>query len=73
MYLKDNILANLDKLPEALQIEIFHYSEYLVSRHTQENQEPKSTQRGGLGILKGKIWLSDNFDKPLEEMEEYRS
>jgi prevent-host-death family protein len=25
-----------------------------------------------LGALKGKIWIADDFDEPLEEFEEYR-
>ncbi|GBF80460.1 type II toxin-antitoxin system VapB family antitoxin [Aphanothece sacrum] len=70
MVVKNEIIANLDKLPEALQIEILHYSEYLISRYLQQNQEQKSTKRGCLGILKGKIVMSDDFDEPLEEMKE---
>ncbi|MEG3438403.1 DUF2281 domain-containing protein [Pannus brasiliensis CCIBt3594] len=71
MILKDRLLTNLDKLPEDLQREVLHYSEYLVSRYGQENQESTVTKRGGLGALKGKIWMSDDFDEPLEEMKEY--
>lgn len=73
MIVKNEILTNLDKLPEALQIEILHYSEYLVSRYSQENQSKKPTKRGGLGVLKGKIKISDDFDEPLAEMQEYMS
>lgn len=73
MIVKNEILANLDKLPEALQMEILHYSEYQVSRYSQENKSPKSTIRGGLGVLKGKIKISDDFDEPLAEMQEYMS
>ena len=29
---------------------------------------PRSAARG---ILKGKLWMSDDFDEPLEEMREY--
>lgn len=71
MIVKNEIIENLDKLPEALQIEILHYSEYLVNRYSQENQLQKSTKRGGLGVLKDKIKMSDDFDEPLAEMQEY--
>ncbi len=71
MIVKNEILANLDKLPEALQIEIFHYSEYLVSRYSQNKSQKSTTKRGGLGILKGQIKMSDDFDEPLAEMQEY--
>ena len=73
----------LKTLPEPLQVEALHYVEYLSSRYA--NQEPHSTEqadiespekenlkkRGGFGIWKGKIWIADDFDAPLEEFEEY--
>ena len=35
-------------------------------------EEPKATTRAEMyGMLKGKVWMSDDFDAPLEEMEEY--
>ena len=72
MLLKDNILANLDKLPENLQREILHYSEYLVSRYAKENKsDNKEIKRRGYGALKGQIWMSDDFDEPLEDLAEY--
>ncbi len=73
MIVKNKILANLDKLPESLQLEILHYSEYLVSRYSQEDQPQKANKRGCLGVLKDKIKISDDFDEPLEEMQEYMS
>jgi hypothetical protein len=30
----------------------------------QGSIETVSQKRGGLGILKGKIWMSEDFDKP---------
>jgi hypothetical protein len=32
---------------------------------------PEKKKRNGFGILKGKISMSDDFDEPLEEFEEY--
>jgi predicted DNA-binding antitoxin AbrB/MazE fold protein len=29
---------------------------------------PRSTAKG---VLKGKVWMSDDFNEPLEEMKEY--
>jgi hypothetical protein len=37
----------------------------------QVSIETVSQKRGGLGILKGKIWMSENFDEPLEEFKDY--
>ncbi len=71
MLLKDAILANVEQLPIALQEEVLHYSEYLLSRHRNKNFPAGQEKRGGLGIIKGKMWMSDDFDEPLEEMKEY--
>ena len=37
----------------------------------QVSIETVSQKRGGLGILKGKIWMSEDFDEPLEEFKDY--
>lgn len=72
MELKDNILVNIEKLPENLQVEILHYSEYLLNKSAQKNEEKTiKSKRGGIGILKGKIWMSEDFDEPLEDLAEY--
>jgi len=39
-----------------------------TSSATQVKKRPMSELRG---ILKGKVWMSDDFDEPLEEMKEY--
>ena len=37
----------------------------------QVSIETAFQKRGGLGILKGKIWMSEDFDEPLEEFKDY--
>jgi hypothetical protein len=37
----------------------------------QVSIETAFQKRGGLGILKGKIWISEDFDEPLEEFKDY--
>jgi len=40
-----------------------------ISKSKTENKKiPRSELRG---ILKGKVWMADDFDAPLEEMREY--
>ncbi len=67
------ILEKLETLPESLQTEVLHYIEFLAERYVEKPVESDSQtkKRGGLGILKGKIWMSEDFDEPLEDMKEY--
>ena len=78
MTLESSILNNLKKLPEAMQQAVFLYTEFLVNRITQQDTsqletvpETPSNKRGGLGIWKGKIWIADDFDAPLDDLQEY--
>ena len=34
-------------------------------------QTAKLPRSGALGLWQGKIWMSDDFNEPLEEMKEY--
>lgn len=67
------ILEKLEQLPESLQTEVLHYIEFLSERYSQTDKKPiePRAKRGGLGSLKGQIWMADDFDAPLEELQEY--
>lgn len=69
------ILQTLAQMPETLKQELLHYAKALIETHSKPDalniQEEKPAKRGGLGIWKGKIWLSDDFDAPLEDFKDY--
>ena len=66
------ILKNLEKLPESVKQAVLDYIEFLVNRYVQEvPKTEKAAKRGGLGIWKDKIWMSDDFDEPLEDLKDY--
>ncbi|WP_017660405.1 type II toxin-antitoxin system VapB family antitoxin [Baaleninema simplex] len=72
MTIETEILQNLEKLPESVKQAVLDYTEFLASRYTREfPQVEKTSKRGGLGIWKGKIWMSDDFDEPLEDLKYY--
>jgi mRNA-degrading endonuclease RelE of RelBE toxin-antitoxin system len=72
MMIETAILKNLEKLPESVKQAVLDYIEFLVSRYAQEAPKTeKAAKRGGLGIWKGKIWMSDDFDEPLEDLKDY--
>jgi hypothetical protein len=63
-------------MSQSLKIELLHYAEYLIGRHSQNNSEsiPRSEiskKMRQAGLLKGKIRMSDDFDEPLEDMKDY--
>lgn len=72
MTIETAILQNLEKLPESVKQAVLDYTEFLASRYTRESSQiTKNSKRGGLGIWKGKIWMSDDFDEPLEDLKDY--
>ncbi|MBW4583401.1 MAG: DUF2281 domain-containing protein [Tildeniella nuda ZEHNDER 1965/U140] len=66
--IQTDLLEALQKLPESLQQEVLHYAEFLVQKYPQDTiaAEPPEKKREA-GALKGKIWMSDDFDEPLED------
>src|SRR4028119_981096 len=61
------ILEKLAELPESLQTEVLLYIEFLSKKQAKNSTQEKPTKRGGLGIWKDKIWMSDDFDEPLDD------
>ncbi|MCL2035239.1 MAG: DUF2281 domain-containing protein [Oscillospiraceae bacterium] len=70
------IVLNTNTLPEPL-LRMIH-TEKVTAREADgiislipvgmPKKRPRSEMRG---ILKGKVWMADDFDAPLEEMKEY--
>jgi len=71
MMIETAILKNVEKLPESVKQAVLDYTEFLVNRYEEEAAKTEKAPRGGLGIWKGKIWMSDDFDEPLEDLKDY--
>lgn len=71
--LETDILANLEKLPDALKQEVLHYTEFLVNRYTQTQLEETPHKKRQAGALKGTfvLPLADDFDEPLDDLKDY--
>jgi uncharacterized protein YjlB len=66
------ILEQIQRLPESLQQEALQYIEGLVAKHTQQEQTPAIVSRkDAFGIWKGQVWIADDFDAPLDDLQEY--
>ena len=75
VFLDEEVLKVFASMPDALKLEVLHYAEYLISKHLQNpeisSQLEKPKKKRQAGSLKGKIWMSDDFDDPIENFEEY--
>jgi hypothetical protein len=69
------ILKNIEKLPESVKNAVFLYTEFLASQYKDSNLEPEiiSKKPRFAGSMKGTfvLPLPEDFDEPLEELEEY--
>jgi Protein of unknown function (DUF2281) len=69
--LSPTLIASLEKLPDKLQQEVLHYAEFLVANYTQTNPPTPTAKRRQAGTMKGMFEMSDDFDAPLEDLQEY--
>lgn len=66
------IFQILFKMPDSLKKEILHYAEYLLEKYRQPESPQDPPDRGrGYGSWVGQIVMSDDFDLPLEDLNEY--
>ena len=65
------ILEKLEQLPEALQTEVLHYIEFLAEKYAKDTPIEDPPKKRKAGLLKGKIWMADDFDAPLEDLKDY--
>jgi hypothetical protein len=66
------ILEQLQKLPESRQQEVLRYIESLVAQYSKDsNDQPVLSRHNAFGIWKGKVWIADDFDAPLDDLKEH--
>ncbi|RSK33203.1 type II toxin-antitoxin system VapB family antitoxin [Hymenobacter metallilatus] len=72
------LLHTWETLPAELQQEVVDFAEFLAQRRAGKqplgpvsDEEIGRRRREGLGELKGKIWMADDFDAPLPDFAEY--
>ena len=82
-----NIVPDVDLLAKAqimlseqgldLTTEINKYLKNIIAGDTKEINKKNTVEEKGnlrsalMGKYKGKIWMADDFDEPLEDMKEY--
>jgi Protein of unknown function (DUF2281) len=66
------LIATLDKLSPTIQAEILNYAEYLASRYVQTSSPETPPQKyRQAGTMKGMFTMADDFDAPLEDLQDY--
>ena len=59
-------------IPVKGKYEVFVTFVESVEEETPDINKPAKRSRSEfIGLLKGKVWMSDDFNEPLEEMKEY--
>jgi hypothetical protein len=75
--LDDEVLKIFAKMSDALKVEVLHYAEYLLNKGMEKSSGsaiasddiPKKYRQAG--TMARLIVMSDEFDEPLAEMQEY--
>jgi hypothetical protein len=66
------LIATLDKLSPTIQAEILNYAEYLATKYVQTPPPANTPQKyRQAGTMKGTFTMADDFDAPLEDLQDY--
>jgi mRNA-degrading endonuclease RelE of RelBE toxin-antitoxin system len=61
------VLAKLQDLPLEQQQQVLDFVEFIAEKHAKSrSNEEESSKKRVAGLHKGKIWISDDFNDPLE-------
>jgi len=63
-----DLFLKFNSLPEDLRKKVLAYMESLLTGQPKPEEPPKKRIAG---LLKGKIWIADDFDAPLDDFKEY--
>ncbi len=62
-------------LPAELVQEVDDFVDFVLQKKRERNEEIKNDideiPQHGFGSMKGKIWMSPDFDEPLEDFKDY--
>ena len=47
------------------------YIEFLAEKYAKQSSTQAPQKKRKAGLLKGKIWMAEDFDAPLEDMKDY--
>jgi hypothetical protein len=62
------LLKKIDQIPPAYLAEVEDFVDFILQK---KNDVPVKPGARKLGLLKGKLHMSPDFDEPLEEFKDY--
>lgn len=63
------VIQKIEMLPDSFLKSVSDYIDFLLVK-AKHASEPKYN-KNKFGTLKGKLWIADDFDAPLDEMKDY--
>ena len=63
------LIDKINKLPPAKKQEVEDFIDFVTAKAADKTVD-KSVE-SLFGIMKGKVWMSDDFDEPLEDFKDY--
>ncbi|MEO1375823.1 MAG: DUF2281 domain-containing protein [Cyanobacteria bacterium J06635_10] len=64
----ETLIAKLQSLSPEQQQTLLDFAEFLVQKHTQPQPiQTQPVQQRILGLNKGEIWMSEDFNEPLPD------
>jgi len=61
------LYKKIGNLPDSLKAEVNDFIDFLMSRRKKENKKKKPK----FGSAQGQIYITPDFDEPLEDFKEY--
>jgi len=65
------LLEKVKKIPPAYQQEVEDFIDFILSKKRKSLTSAVHTPQRKIGLLKGKLQMSDDFDEPLDDFKDY--
>jgi Protein of unknown function (DUF2281) len=69
-FMEQAILDKLQLLPAVLQEDALRYIDALVAQHTRQKSKVIS-RKDAFGIWRGEVWMADDFNASLPNLQDY--
>jgi hypothetical protein len=63
------LIDKINKLPPAKKQEVEDFIDFVAAKEADKTVDKPVESL--YGIMKGKVWMSDDFDEPLEDFKDY--